>query len=144
MTTGALNQVGMFTDKEMIVRENGLAALTASTTLFDFDLKAAARNDMTLRAYIESISVANDDELYRIRILGSNDADYSDIEVLAHYAMGASGSRPEGARSNGPGEAIDLSFSTVQAGTAYRYLRIRLTISGTSPSIGLNSYIGKR
>jgi hypothetical protein len=126
-------------------RAVGAAALTADAYIgTQFDQGAAAMTDMVLVVNIEAIDIASTDEIYRLRVVGSNVADRSDGTILATIECGDASTfaSPE-TIDTAAGDRFVAPFRTEKNGTAYRYVDLHLDVAGTSPSITFNAYLSK-
>jgi hypothetical protein len=102
-----------------------------------------ARLDAVAVIEVSAIDIASTNEIYRIKILGSNDVDWGsgNIVELAALELGYGAARvPATLKDSVVGE-YELFFSTEQAGTKYQYIRQYVDVSGTSPSITHKSYV---
>lgn len=126
-------------DARLSHRALGSAAMTATTTIATIDQRTAMRTAFLTKLIVEAIDVASADERYVLVIEGSNDA-FTSFELLASYTLGDSTQRPGGAPDNVAGQVVDLLWTTEQLGAVYDQARIRLVISGTSPSITAGCY----
>lgn len=125
-------------DSRLEHRAVGLAALTATATLGTISQKVAMRTEYTTVLNIESIDVASADEKYDLVVEVSNDS-FSSYEVAANLVLGHSSTRLA-SMSNAAGDAYDFEWNTEINGVSYKDARLRLVISGTTPSIGLSCH----
>lgn len=115
------------------------AALTADATVDTIVQKVAQRTEYLTRFSLESIDVADADEHYEFIIEVSNDS-FSTVEVAAHLSLGATAARIGGAPDNVAGDRYDVCWNTEVNDVVYKDARIRLDVSGTSPSVGLSCF----
>lgn len=102
----------------------------------------AGRVDGTMLIDVAALDIASNDELYTFRLQGSNVADFaSGIENLATVDLGATEVRPGGAIDSLIGRR-EVPFSNAVNAVEYRYLRLNLIISGTTPTITFTSWLG--
>lgn len=128
-------------DSRLEVRNVGLAALTANTTLFTHNQRGNTRTAYVAVINIESIKISANNEEYRFIMEVSND-DFSTVETAAILSLGATEARLGGGPDNVVGDAYDFMWCTEVNGTQYKSWRIRLVVAGTSPSIGLSAFVG--
>lgn len=126
----------------LIKRAAAAAALTEDGYIGDqFDQGAATATDMVLVVNIESCKVSAGNELYTLRVIGSNAADRSDAQILGTLELGDGGALPVGTVDTVVGDVRHLFFRTEINRTQFRYVDLHLDVAGTSPSIGFNAYI---
>ena len=134
-------------DTGLIKRAPAQAALTATGYVgTQLDLLASTAVDMVAVFNIESIVTAGaTGETYRLRIVGSNQANRSDAELLAEITIGNAGQVGNTAETRAPvaGDSIRLPFRTEKNRTRFRYVDTRLVVAGTAPSIAFNHYYSK-
>ena len=129
----------------LIKRAPGAAALTADAYIGDqFDQGAATATDMVLVLNVEACKVSAGDELYTVRVIGSNVADRSDAEILATLELGDGGALPIGTVDTVAGDQRHVYFRTETNRTMFRYVDLHLDVAGTSPSITFNAYMSAR
>lgn len=130
----------------LLQMEDGAAAITADGAgSSDIDIgstTARFRGDLVID--VSAIDIANSDEKYEILILGSDSATFaSGVEILAQLTLGDEAALP------GP-SAVDqntdvgryvLPFRNEQNGRAYRYLRLYVDVTGTTPSITFKAWV---
>ena len=113
-------------------------AITSTTSGSFVDLGAAARLDSTIVIDITSIDSTTGDEFYIITLEGSTDG--STVHARCGYwlwdstvaiSMPAAGSR------------LEIPITNAPYGTAYRYLRLTFTLSGTTPSVNCSARLTK-
>ena len=133
-------------DVGMIKRDRALAALTSTGYVgTQLDLIGPAGNDMVGVINIESIVTAGaTGETYRFRIVGSNQTNRSDAEVLAEITIGNATQVGMGeTRAALAGDSIRVPFRTEKGRTRFRYIDTHLTVAGTAPSIAFSHFYGK-
>ena len=92
---------------------------------------------------ITAIDIASTNESYRLTVQGSNSSSFaSGIENLATLDLGATASRLGSGQDSVVGR-YELLFQNEQASTVYRYLRLYMTLAGTTPSITLTAFVGR-
>jgi hypothetical protein len=134
-------QTYLATDKELIHREPGSAALTADTTIDTIDQLAAVRTEYTTRIYVESIAIDGNDERYQFRIeLSDDNFDGGGVEdIAAMYDLGATQVRTGGLADSAAGDYIEMHWCTEQNEVSYRYWRLVLDGTGSTFSIAFNA-----
>lgn len=92
---------------------------------------------------VNSLDVANGDELYRIQIQGSTSASFaSGIVVLGELLLGDSSVTGESADSAITAtKRFQVPFWNAKYGVAFRYVRVRFVLSGTTPSLDAEVYV---
>jgi hypothetical protein len=128
----------------LIKRANGAAALTASAYIgTQWDQGAATYTDGMLVVNIETCKVSAGNEIYTLRVVGSNVADRSDGQVLAAMQVGHAGTITIETRNTVAGDRLEVAFRTEKNDVAFRYVDLHLTVAGTSPSITFGAYLTK-
>lgn len=133
-------------DKELEVRAMGAAAITADGYAGDqFDTLKAVHTEFVLVLNIEAIDVANGDELYTIRVMGSNTANRSDARTLATVVLGDAAAKGIfDTADDAAGNQIVVPFITQRpAGTYHRYLDVHVDVAGTTPSITFGAFFSR-
>ena len=125
-------------DARLEHRAAGSAALTADTTIDTVQQRAQTRTEYVTILRLETVKVSAGDEEYRFIVEVSNDA-FSTVEVAEVVSLGATGARIGGAPSNAAGDEYHLHWNTEVNGTQYKDWRLRLDVSGTSPSIAFSA-----
>lgn len=137
-----------YTFDKNLVLSDGATAITATgtaliggvTTNSILDV-GAARLDGQLVIDVSAMDIASADERYMIFLQGSNSSTFaSGIENLGCLDLGATAVRGGGAQNSVIGR-YELGFTNEQADTVYRYLRIRVVVSGTTPTITFGAFI---
>jgi hypothetical protein len=138
-------QKGYPFDKELSYRAKGSAAVAASGYVgTQKDQGGAVLTEMVLVLNIEAIDVANGDEAYTFRVVGSQTPDRSDARVLAEYTVGDAAAKPIDTADDMAGEQHVIQFNTQRAGYNQRYLDLRLDVAGTTPSITFSAFLSKK
>lgn len=127
-------------DSRLELRAAGSAALTATATLATFDQTAAVRTEFNLQGFLEAVKISANNELYRLVVELSDDDFVTVNEVALIKDFGATEVRQSGAPDSAATDEFDLPFTTEMNGVSYRYWRVRMIISGTSPSITFNAF----
>lgn len=127
-----------------VKREPGLAALTSDGYVgTQLDQGAAAATDMVLVVNVESIDIAGGDEVYRLRVIGSNVADRSDGTILATLEIGDAGTIPIETVDTLVGDQFQVYFRTEKIRQMYRYVDLHLDVTGATASLGFSAYFSK-
>lgn len=129
--------------------EDGAAAITATEVNSGgiLDLGAASIMIGAVCLQASSIVVNDDDETYKIELQGSPDADFgtaANNAVLATLHVGANevtGAVPGDTGTDSAAGVYYVPFVNDVAGTVYRYVRLKVTIAGTSPSIQYTAFL---
>lgn len=125
-------------------RDVAQAALTSDAYVgTQLDQGSAVMTDMALVVNVESIDIAGGDEIYVLRVIGSNVADRSDGTILATLEIGDAGTIPIETVDTAAGDQFIVEFRTEKNGTAYRYVDLHLDLVASS-SIGFSAYLAKR
>lgn len=129
--------------------EDGAAAITATEVnsggILDLGADSIMIGAVCLQA--SNIVVNDDDESYKIELQGSPDADFGtpvNNVVLATLHVGAhevTGAVPGDTATDSPAGVYYVPFVNDVAGTVYRYVRLKVTIAGTSPSIQYTAFL---
>jgi hypothetical protein len=116
---------------------------------------AAGRVDGIWSTDITAIDVSSGDETYQLALLGSNDVAFGNgnVELLAFHDLAAAatgrviatllGASPAIPPTNLAGTILQLPFTNLMQRIYYRYLRARIIIGGTTPTITLTSWISR-
>ena len=91
---------------------------------------------------VKAIVINDNDELYEILLQGSTDSGFaSDIQDLASVELGAL------EVLNGDNDTVigrvDVPFVNDHNGEAFQFLRARIIVSGTTPSIDVEIFLAK-
>lgn len=128
----------------LIKRELGAAAVTSDGYIGDqWDQGGAVATDMVLVMDIESCKVSAGNETYTFTLLGSNQADRSDGQILAQKVLGDAGTIALETVDTAVGQRHLLWTRSELNGTEFRYIDLHLDVAGTSPSIGFGAFISK-
>lgn len=94
---------------------------------------------------VSAIDVASTDEIYTIRLEGSNSASFaSGIEELASMTLSAAAAAPGNGDVGSDAGRYTVTGSNERNGRTYRYVRLHNTVAGTTPSITYQSDLGKK
>ncbi len=96
---------------------------------------------MNLVIFIDAIKCSAGNELYTLHLMGGSDASFTETVSLCSKQLGAASSL-EGNKDSKISKVI-LAGSNEHGGTIYPYVRIRHTISGSSPSINYRAIMHK-
>ncbi|MGB0963448.1 MAG: hypothetical protein ACPGVY_12190 [Mycobacterium sp.] len=138
--------------------EDGAAAITATEVNSggELDLGAYEGTGATegsrfygvLVLNVTALDAASNDELYTIELQGTNTTGFgtaTDNVVLASIQLGAheaTGAVPGDTGTDTPTGVYEVPFCNVHAGSQYRYVRLKVTVAGTSPSVTYQAHIG--
>lgn len=91
---------------------------------------------------VTALDVVSNDELYRFILQGSSDSAFaSGIVDLAEIQLGAN--EVINADADSEADRYVMPFTNVFGDTTYAYLRLRVVVSGTSPSISYGAWLAK-
>lgn len=125
----------------LVHRDRLLSAISATGDVgVAHDQQAAAFTDLTTIVNLESIDTTTGDELYVFRMLGANASNFSDAVVFWTMELGAAAAKAQSTVTEVAGQSHRMEWRTERSGSSYRYYKLHLTASGTTPSIGFNSY----
>ena len=127
-------------DSRLEHRAVGSAAVTATATLHTETQRAAQRTAYRTVIDTTAIKISANDELYQFVVELSDDNFTTVNAVAACLDMGATEVRQSGAPDSAAADGLELMWATEANGTTYQYWRVRVIISGTSPSITFNCY----
>lgn len=128
----------------LIKRELGLSALTSAGYVgTQWDQGAAAATDIACVINIESCKVSAGDEIYTLRLVGSNESDRSDAQILDTLELGDAGTLTIETEDTVAGDQFVMRARTHRNNTSFRYIDLHLDPAGTSPSLGFGAYISK-
>jgi len=135
-----------FYDQNLLLKDAGLVATSAAATV------SSAAKTLNLGAglvegylYVDvtAIEIASNDELYKIALQGSDNADFStgDEEDLAIIEIGAA-EVLGGDQDSAVGRYV-IPFRTERNGVIYPHTRIYTTVSGTvATGINFTAWLG--
>lgn len=118
-------------------------------------VSAVGRTDGIWSMDVTAVDISSGDETYQLALLGSNDSAFGNgnVELLAFYDIAAAasgrviatllGATPTIPPTNLGGMIIQKPFTNLCCRIYYRYLKARVIIGGTSPSITLTSWISR-
>ena len=87
------------------------------------------------------INIVNDDEIFRIHLMGGSDASFTNEVSLCCLELGAK-EVLQGNQDHVVSRYV-LPFQNEQAGTVFPYLRVRHQIGGTTPNIDYSARLEK-
>ena len=127
-----------------IKRELGLAALTATAYVgVQLNQGGAAVTDYAVVVDVESCKVSAGDEVYTLRMIGSNLTNRSDGQILGTMELGDAGTIPLETVDTVAGSRRVLRVRSEVDQTYFQYIDLHLTAAGTSPSIGFGAFISR-
>lgn len=127
-------------DSRLEHRALGSAAVTATAVLATIEQRAAMRTDYMTKVILEAVKISANDELYQVVAELSDDNFVTINEVAAVRDFGATEVRQSGAPDSAAADEVEIHWNTETNGVTYKYGRLRLIISGTSPSITLGCH----
>ena len=132
-------------DAELQHRDIGLAALTADAYVgSQINQGGAVLTEFITVINVESIDIANSDETYTFRIVGSTDAARTDATILGELIIGDNAAIAIETQDAAAGDRYEITWRSAKNGTNYRYLDLHLDVGGTTPSIGFNAFSSKQ
>lgn len=141
----AITRLHQTVDVDLIFSEGqtntstGFAQVSGSDTVLDV---GGARVSGNLFIDVTAIDISSDDEKYTFELQGSNQADHSSgISVLAEISIGAN-EVLSGDEDLGVNRYV-VPFSNVLGSTAYRHLKLRSVVAGTTPTVTFAARISK-
>jgi hypothetical protein len=141
-------------DTQLVLRESG-SAITSDGyvgNVVDFGGDAldgnvgvgAAEMRADLVVDVAAIDIADNDELYEIILVGSDSATIAGTEEeIARFHVGAKEVLIGTDVDSTTGRYV-VPFYNHRNGTHYRYCKLNVQVSGTSPSIDIAAFIAKR
>lgn len=146
-----------FTDTQVITATGYLNNLNSG--LIDLGgakpVAAAGRVDGIWNLDLTNLKVSTTDEVYQFALLGSNDSAFGNgnVELLAFYdfaALAANrviatllGANPTVPPTGLAGMVQQKPFTNLSCRIYYRYLKCRVIISGTTPTVTVTSWISR-
>lgn len=122
-------------DSRLEHRALGSAALTSTTVLDTITQRAAQRTAYRTLVTLEAVKISANNELYELVVELSND-NFSTIgHVAALTDFGATEVRKSGTADSAAADTAEVLWTTENNGVKYQYARVRMVISGTSPSV---------
>ena len=123
--------------------EDGAAAITSSGAGSDIRNLGTGFVQGVIRADVSACKVSAGDENYRVGVQLSTESDFATFVGDESQALELGDATTlEGNRDLGAGQYM-IRCSNEVDGVVYPYIRLFLTIAGTSPSITLKAYLGK-
>lgn len=122
------------TDARLEHRAVAQVAVTATAVVATITQREAMRTEYMSLIGLEAIKITANDELYKFVVEVSND-DFTTIEVAAIKDFGATEVRQSGAPDSVAGQQHEIMWCTEVNGVVYKASRLKLFITGTSPSI---------
>lgn len=130
--------------KGLIKRELGEAALTATAYVgTQWDQGGSAATDFIVVIDIEEIDVAAS-SLYTFKVVGSNEDDRSDGEILGVAQAGnlAAMGTPE-TRVSAVGDRLVIRCRSEKNDMQFQYIDLHMTLAGATGSIKFGAYVTK-
>ena len=116
------------------------AAGTVDGSAVIIDLGVGVQNDnLVLSLDVSAITVDDTDEEYVISLQGSNSATFADTnEILGQLVLGAAAANALRSTDSATGR-YSIVCSNYNNATVYRYVRVYISVAGTTPSITISS-----
>lgn len=132
-------------DAALILRDSyaqtatGVSQVGGSARTLDL---GSGRVDSRVILDVDAIDASSGDEAYTLTLEGSNSSTFaSGIVALASTVLGDS-SVNLGSADDAVGR-YEMPFTNEQNGTIYRYVRLNVTIAGTTPSLTARAFVAK-
>lgn len=136
-------------DATMVLKDAGLVAASAAATVGGSAANAILDLGASFMAGVvvidaSAIEIGSNDELYTIRLEGSNSSTFaSGIVSLGSIRVGSAGGLGTNYADCLPGR-YELPFFNVQNDTTYRYIRDFTVVAGTiATGINYTAFLGK-
>lgn len=151
--TWTMDRKMLFADGAAATTASGIAQVSGANAIIDLggapnrtDLGIVggyARVDMAMQIDVSALVASNTDNVYRLHVMGSNNADGSKPVVLGGIVLGnftlipngSTGSAATGAGSTSVAGRYEVFFTNEQADIIYEYIYIYVTAAGTGVSI---------
>lgn len=128
----------------LIKREPASAPITSTAWVgAQHDQGDAVATDAICVINVEAIDIANSNETYTFKVVGSNATNRSDGRVLGEITLGDAAAIADETVDTAAGDQEVIRFRTSRNEVAFRYLDLRLVVAGTSPSITFSAFISK-
>ena len=132
----------------LLLMEDGAAAITATEVneggIYDTG-SAVAKFVADLMVHVTAIDIASNDELYSLELQGSTSATFaSGIENLATLHLGPNETLITDTDVDSTVGVYTVPFTNQVGGRMYRYVRLKIVVAGTTPSITYTAYLTKR
>ena len=144
--SGTAPRKGYILDRNLMFAEDLVLVATANIQFAAADVIyqiGPGRMDAVLVINITAMDVTSADELYNFYLQGSDSATLaSGVHILAHLQVGAAAVLLGGSTVASVIGRYEVPFQNVVAGTILLdYVRMRLIISGTTPTITFDAFI---
>ena len=131
-------------DKSREVRPLGQAAITATGYIgTQWDQGDAVATDIAVVINVEAVDIANSDETYTFRLVGSNQANRSDAQVLDILEIGDAAALSIETVDVAAGDQFVMRGRSERRDLHFRYVDLHLTVGGTTPSITFGAFVTK-
>ena len=142
--------------------EDGAAAVTADTAgqvggsdqILDVggdgkpdsaDREQEAELHGNMQVDVSAIDIVSNDEVYHVILQGSSESDFaSDIVNLAILSLADAAVAIGGSDEDGATGRFIVPFTNERNGTTYRFLRVFVDVTGTTPSITYTARLHKQ
>lgn len=126
----------------LLIRDVGQAAITSDGYVgTEFDQGAAAATDMICVINIEALDIGDDDEYGHFTVVGYNESDKSDRQILGKASIGAAAAIALETVDSAAGDRHEIRFRTEKNGTKFRYVALHLDVGGTGATFTFNAYM---
>lgn len=101
-----------------------------------------ARIDAMCIIDVTAIDIASTDEVYRLKILGSNDPAFaSGVRSLAEMTLGDGSTMVPNTQADSGVGRYELPFCTEQDDTKYQYVALYVDVAGSTTSIAFHAFV---
>lgn len=102
-----------------------------------------ARMDGVVVIDVNALDIASGDERYTFKLLGSNDSNFGvgNVAELAGLSIGKGTSGTPATLTDGVVGRYELLFCSEQASVKYQYVKLYVSIAGTTPTITFIAFI---
>lgn len=120
------------------VEASGYGSVDGSAKVIDLGA-GLVRGNLFIDVF--QIAIGSNDQIYRLHVMGGDDADFTNEVSLCCLELGAK----EVLQGNADSlvSRYILPFQNEQKGTVYPYVRVRHELAGTSPSINYSARLEK-
>lgn len=102
----------------------------------------SARIDAMLILDVTAIDLTSGNETYQIDVLGCNDSAFgSNVQCLAGIQLGKGASLRNANSIDSVAGRYELGFTNQAGGNLYEYVKVYLTVGGTTPSINIEAFV---
>lgn len=102
-----------------------------------------ARVDAYCVIDVTAIDISSTDELYFLKVMGSNDSTFAapNVITLAAIQLGTGANMVPATQLNSVVGRYEIGFTNEQANVKYQYIKLFVDTAGTSPSITFKAFV---